>query len=108
MVVNLALVGTPPGACYFVTRDGIECFEVFRGQRTADYDHGDSKIRLKFIRDRATAPVLTSDSRDSGLLGFIDPTRDGTRSFACPTFLRVWRPCTDGPLTIVVWNGSFE
>ncbi len=57
-----------------VTRDGVECFEVFRGQRNADHDHGDSKMRLKFIRDRATAPVLTSDSRDSRLLGFIDPT----------------------------------
>src|SRR5947199_1837932 len=50
-----------------VTRDGVECFEVFRGQRNADHDHGDSKMRLKFIRDRATAPVLTSDPRDSSI-----------------------------------------
>src|SRR5437667_12543282 len=92
----------------FVTRDGVECFEVFRGQRNADHDQADSKMRLKFIRDRATAPVLTSNPRDSRLLGFIDPTRDGTRSFPCPTFPPVWRPCPDEPLTIFVWNGSLE
>ena len=31
-------------------------------------------MRLKFMGDRATAIVLTSDSRDSRLRGFIDPT----------------------------------
>jgi len=55
-------------------------------------------MRLKFIRDRATAPVLTSEPRDSRLLGFIDPTPRWTRSFPCPTFPRVWRPCPDEPL----------
>src|SRR5438093_5498689 len=75
----------------------------FRGQRNADHDHGDSKMRLKFNRDRATAPVLTSEPRDSSIR-----PRDGTRSFPCPTFPRVWGPCPDEPLTIFVWSGTFE
>src|SRR2546425_891250 len=40
---------------HHLRHDGIECFEVFRGKRNGDHDHGDSKLRLTFIRDRATA-----------------------------------------------------
>jgi len=60
-------------------------------------------MRLKFIRDRVTAPVLTSEPRDSS----IRPAMEHDRS-PCPTFPRVWSPCPDEPSTIFVWSGSLE
>src|SRR2546428_14079702 len=51
---------------FHIRHDGVECFEVLRWKRNADHDHGDSKMRLKFIRDRATAAAHASPRSRSG------------------------------------------